>query len=71
VAQQPKKRGRGRPPKAKEAMLTPIPVRFPLAMVEAIEAIQAERMDQPDKSAIIRELVAEALQARARRKGGQ
>jgi hypothetical protein len=52
-------------------MLTPIPVRFPLQMVEAIEAIQAERMDQPDKSAIIRELVAEALQARARRKGGQ
>ena len=51
--------------------MTPIPVRFPAQMMEAIEAIQAERMDQPDKSAVIREPVAEALQARAKRKGGQ
>jgi hypothetical protein len=34
---------------------------------EAIEAIQAERMDRPDKSAVIRELVAEALAMRQRK----
>jgi hypothetical protein len=48
-------------------MLTPIPVRFPPAMIEAIEAIRAERMDAPDKAAVIRELVAEALAARAKK----
>ena len=47
--------------------MTPIPVRFPDEMIEAIEAIQAERMDRPEKAAIIRELVAEALSARAAR----
>jgi hypothetical protein len=49
--------------------MTPIPVRFPEAMIEAIEAIRAERMDAPDKGAVIRELVAEALLARAAKKG--
>jgi Arc/MetJ-type ribon-helix-helix transcriptional regulator len=49
-------------------MMTPIPVRFPEQMIEAIEAIQAERMDRPDKSAVIRELVAEALAARQKQR---
>lgn len=48
-------------------MMTPIPVRFPEEMIEAIEAIQAKRMDRPEKSAVIRELVAEALTARKRK----
>jgi hypothetical protein len=61
------KRGVGRPPKEGKAMMTPIPVRFPEQMIEAIEAIQAERMDRPDKSAVIRELVAEALAARKKK----
>ena len=36
-----------------------------------IEAIQADRMDAPDRASVIRMLVAEALQARAKKKGGQ
>ena len=48
--------------------MTPIPVRFPKPMMDAIEAIMAERMDAPEKARVIRELVAEALEARAKRK---
>lgn len=52
-------------------MMTPIAVRFPEPMRTEIERIQASRMDRPDLSAIIRELVAEALanrkNARARK----
>jgi hypothetical protein len=51
-----------------QGLMTPIPVRFPPAMVEAINAIRAERMDAPDKGQVIRELVAEALAARGKRK---
>lgn len=54
----------GRPPKQGEAFLSPITVRFPRPMMEAIEAIMVDRMDQPDKGQVIRELVAEALAAR-------
>lgn len=50
-------------------MMTPIAIRFPSAMVEAIEAIQAARMDRPEKSAVVRELVAEAIEARKRKDG--
>jgi hypothetical protein len=53
---------RGRPPKGAEAMLAPITVRFPAAMMREIEAIQSERMDEPDKGQVIRELVAKALE---------
>ena len=49
-------------------MMRPIPVRFPEAMIAEIEAIMAARMDQPDKGAVIRELVAEALVARKKRR---
>lgn len=58
----------GRPPKGEKAMMTPIAVRFPPAMREQLERIKAERMDGPEISAIVRELVAEALQARSKRK---
>jgi hypothetical protein len=47
--------------------MTPIPVRFPPAMLDAINAIRAERMDAPDKGQVIRELVAEALAARQKK----
>ena len=36
-------------------------------MMEEIDAIVASRYDQPDRSAIIRELLAEALTARKKR----
>lgn len=54
----------GRPPKGDKAMMRPIAVRFPEPMRVELERIQANRMDQPELSAIIRELVAEALQQR-------
>ena len=50
-------------------MGTPIALRFPVEMLEAIDAIADSRMDHPDRSAVIRELVAEALTARARKPG--
>lgn len=54
----------GRPPKGDKAMMRPIAVRFPEPMRAELERIQAERMDQPELSAIIRELVAEAIAGR-------
>ena len=62
------KRGRGRPPMGEKALMEPISIRFPTPMMRAIEAIAAKRMDQPDKAAVIRELVAEALEAREKRR---
>lgn len=44
-------------------MLAPITIRLPEPMMQRIEALQAGRMDQPDKSQIIRELLAKALEA--------
>ena len=62
----------GRPPIGTEAMMSPMPVRFPKEMRERIEAIRAQRMDRPEASAVIRELIAEALDARAgKAKGGR
>lgn len=51
-------------------MLSPVMVRFPQEMLDAIDAIIADRMDKPDRSSMIRELIAEALAARSR-KGGK
>jgi len=45
-----------------------INTRYPAEMVEAIDAIIESRMDRPERSGVIRELVAEALQARAKRR---
>jgi hypothetical protein len=38
-------------------------------MLEAISAIQASRMDEPERGQVVRELVAEALKARAKKTG--
>jgi hypothetical protein len=38
-------------------------------MMAVIEAIQSERLDAPNKGVVIRELVAEALEARRMRSG--
>jgi metal-responsive CopG/Arc/MetJ family transcriptional regulator len=45
-------------------MRTPLAIRLPEAMVSQIDAIAAERLDQPDRSTVIRELLVEALEAR-------
>jgi hypothetical protein len=59
----------GRPPKYGRAMLhSPISLRLPAPVVEQIDAIVASRMDQPDRTAVIRELIVEALMAREKTK---
>jgi metal-responsive CopG/Arc/MetJ family transcriptional regulator len=47
-----------------KAVKTPIAIRFPDTMLAEIDAIAAGRLDEPDRSSIVRELVAEALEAR-------
>lgn len=42
-------------------MMNPITVRFPPAMMNEIEALISERLDQPDKGQVIRELVAKGI----------
>ena len=41
-----------------------IAIRFPKPMLAMVDEIVAGRLDAPDRSSIIRELVAEALRAR-------
>jgi hypothetical protein len=43
--------------------MTPISIRFPPAMMDAIRALQAKRLDSPELGAIVRELCAKALAA--------
>lgn len=45
-----------------------VPVRLPPALLEAIDALSASRLDAPDRSSVIRELLAEAITARRARK---
>ena len=42
----------------------PLALRFPGPMLKAIDSLAARRLDQPDRSSIIRELLAEALEGR-------
>ena len=56
----------GRPPKHESAMFDAITVRFPKPMMAEIEEIMSERMDQPDKGQVIRELVVAGLAKRKR-----
>ena len=58
-----KRRPRGRPPKGADAM-EQIAIRFPRPMLDRVDEIIAGRLDQPDRSSIIRELVAEGLRSR-------
>lgn len=51
---------RGRPIK-EDHMLAPITIRLPEPMMKEIEALQSGRLDAPDKSQVIRELLAKAL----------
>jgi metal-responsive CopG/Arc/MetJ family transcriptional regulator len=61
-----RKKTAGRPPKAQGTLLVQVPVRFPQPMVDEVDAERGARLDAPDRSAMIRELVAEALEARRR-----
>lgn len=42
---------------------------MPAVMLEAIDALAGERLDRPDRAAMIRELVAEGLAVRKKGKG--
>ena len=46
-----------------------IALRLPKPMLAAVDEIVADRLDQPERGAIIRELIAEALEARPAKKG--
>ena len=59
-------RQRGRPPVGATSMHQ-IALRLPKPMLAVIDQIVSGRLDQPERSAIIRELLAEALTARANR----
>ena len=43
-----------------------IAIRLPEPMLEAIDGLTTGRLDQPDRSTTIRELIAEAIEARKR-----
>ena len=61
-----KRRPRGRAAKGDDIM-EQIAIRFPKPMLALVDEIVAKRLDRPDRSSIIRELVAEALQMRGHR----
>ena len=51
--------------------MTPVMIRFPSELLAGIDAQIAGRLDRPDRSGVIRELIAEALQARAAKAKGK
>ena len=57
----PPARGRGRPSKPEIERLELVQVRFPLPMIEEVDAACDARLDKPGRSAMIRELVALGL----------
>ena len=63
-----KPRQRGRPRTGNDTMQQ-IALRLPKPMLAAIDEIVADQLDQPERSAIIRELLAEALEQRPAKKG--
>lgn len=65
----PSKKPMGRPPKPESERLGFVGIRFSNEMLEMIDSMRAERIDKPDRSAFIRELVGEAIQARQKRPG--
>jgi hypothetical protein len=57
-------------PSERAALCAPKAFRLPEPMLRQIDAIVASRLDQPHRSAVLRELVAEALEARRGRAAG-
>jgi metal-responsive CopG/Arc/MetJ family transcriptional regulator len=51
--------------------MTPVMIRFPGELLAEIDAQIAGRLDRPDRSGVIRELIAEALEARAAKAKGR
>jgi metal-responsive CopG/Arc/MetJ family transcriptional regulator len=51
--------------------MTPVMIRFPSELLDEIDAQIAGRLDRPDRSGVIRELIAEALEARAGKAKGR
>ena len=58
----------GRPAIGDTAMTEALTVRFPSPLMREIEAEQARDITGPDKGMMVRQLVAEALAARAKRR---
>jgi Arc/MetJ-type ribon-helix-helix transcriptional regulator len=56
----------GRPLKG-DTRMRQIAIRLPDEMLAAIDSLLVERMDRPDRTAVIRELLAEAIAARKRK----
>jgi len=56
--------GAGRPAKSEADRLELVPIRFPRPMLDEVDALRESRRDKPDRSSMIRELIAEALDAR-------
>jgi hypothetical protein len=66
MSPKPKSRSRGRPPAGDDTMQQ-IALRLPKPLLAAIDEFTEGRLDAPDRSAIIRELLAEAVAARRKR----
>lgn len=47
-----------------------IAIRLPLGMLAAIDEMMVGRLDQPERSTIIRELLHEAIMARSKKRSG-
>ena len=60
------KRKGGRPPLG-DANMTQLSIRLPQPIIEGIDKIRTGRLDCPERSTIIRELLAEALTKRNKR----
>lgn len=58
----------GRPPKSPESRLKRASIRLPQSVIDEINQQGIGRRDAPDFSALVRELIAEALEARAKQK---
>jgi metal-responsive CopG/Arc/MetJ family transcriptional regulator len=58
----------GRPAKPKEERMIVIPIRFPPAMIEQVDRLPEIVAKTDERSRVIRTLVREALEARAKRK---
>lgn len=54
----------GRPPLAEADRMMQVQVRMPRAMRDGLDAILAERTDGQDRAGLIREIIADALDAR-------
>lgn len=59
----------GRPSKPDHERAGVISVRFPPPLLDALDEIVAARLDGADRSAVIREFVADGVQRQQKRKG--